>query len=107
HYIVAAELKQAGLKWKEVVLARCLSGKLLVVAQLKANKNYATEELRAQAFVHAGHGCRATYFNLAKKLPALVELPQLTLRATRPEAEKPLQSVIELLEQRYGRLGNG
>jgi hypothetical protein len=107
HYIVAAELRQAGLKWKEAVLARCLSGKLLVVAQLKANKNYATEELRAQAFVHAGHGCRATYFNLAKKLPALVELPQLTLRATRPEAEKPLQSVIELLEQRYGRLGNG
>ena len=46
-----------------------MSGKLLVVAQLKANDQYASEEDRVRAFVAAGHGCRASYFNLAKKLP--------------------------------------
>jgi hypothetical protein len=107
HYIVADELKQAGLDWREAVLARCLSGKLLVVAQLKASDKYATEEHRAQAFIDAGHGCRATYFNLAKKLPPLVELPRLTVRGTRPEVTKPLQDLIELLKKRHGRLGDG
>jgi hypothetical protein len=107
HYIVAAELKQAGLDWKDALLARCLSGKLLVVAQLKASNKYATEEHRAQAFIDAGHGCRATYFNLAKKLPPRVELPQMTLRGTRPEVGKPLQDIIELLKKRHGRLGDG
>ena len=94
HYIVAAELKQAGLDWMTAVLARCLSGKLLIVAQLKASNKYATEEHRAQAFINAGHGCRATYFNLAKKLPPLVELPRLTVRGTRPDVTKPLQDLI-------------
>ena len=98
HYIVAAELKQAGLNWREAVLARCLSGKLLVVAQLKASTEYATEERRAQAFIEAGHGCRATYFNLATKLPPLAEFPRLTLRGTRPDAGKPLQDIIGLLK---------
>ncbi len=107
HYIVAAELKQAELNWREAVLARCLSGKLLVVAQLKASNKYATEEHRAKAFIDDGHGCRATYFNLAKKLPPLAELPQLTLRGTRPEAKRPLQDINKLLKKRHGRLGDG
>jgi hypothetical protein len=107
HYIAAAELKQAGLEWREAVLARCLGGKLLVVAQLKASNKYATEEHRAKAFIDAGHGCRATYFNLAKKLPPLSEIPRLTLRGTRPEPGKPLQDIIELLKKRHGRLGDG
>ncbi len=28
-----------------------------------------------EAFVSEGHGCRATYFNLAKKLPPKVDAP--------------------------------
>lgn len=69
HYVATGELKQAGLDWKGAMLARCLSGKQLIVAQLKADARFASEEERAQAFVAAEHGCRATYFNIAKKLP--------------------------------------
>jgi hypothetical protein len=84
HYVAAWELKQAGLDWRSLVLHRCLQGKPLLVAQLKANAGYASEEERVRAFVAAGGGCRATYFNLARQLrpaaPALV----LRLSATRP-----------------------
>jgi len=107
HYLGAAELKQAGLNWKESVLARCVSGKLLIVAQLKASGTYTTEEQRVQAFVAAGHGCRASYFNLARKLPPLVESPPLTLRGQPPESEKPLLGILDLLARRQGKLGHG
>ena len=36
-FVTAAELKRAGLDWKQAILARCLSGTLLIVAQLKAD----------------------------------------------------------------------
>jgi hypothetical protein len=80
HYVRAAELKEAGLDWKRFVLARCISGKLMEVAQLKADTRYASEHDRMQAFVHGGHGCRATYFTLARKLRNQVEAPRFTLK---------------------------
>ena len=107
HYIAAAELKEAGLEWREAVLARCLGGKLLIVAQLKASTEYATEERRAQAFSEACHGCRATYFNLAKKLPPPIDLPPLRVRGTSPEARKSPTDIIELPKRRQRGLGNG
>jgi hypothetical protein len=107
HYLRAAELKQAGMDWRLSVLASCASGKLLIVALLKANDKYASEEQRAQAFVAAGHGCRASYFNLAKKLPPRVESSQVTVRGQRPEAEKPLLDILDLLAKRHGGLGTG
>ena len=88
HYIAAAELKAAGLIWKDFALGRLLTGKLLAIAQLKASSRYQTEEERVQAFIDAGHGCRATYFNLAKKLPPPIEPPPLKVRGTSPEARK-------------------
>ena len=116
-YVTAAELKRAGLDWKQATLARCLSGKHLVVAQLKADDGFASEEERAQAFVAFGHGCRATYFNTAKKLPATVEPPQLQLKTAEPatddtiesttEAEVPVVDVLEILRRRHGEVGNG
>jgi hypothetical protein len=107
HYLRAAELKQAGIDWRLSVLASCMSGKPLIVAQLKANAKYASEEQPAQAFVEAGHGCRASYFNLAKKLTPCVESPQVTVRGQRPEAEKPLLEILDVLAKRYGGLGTG
>lgn len=109
HYVTAAELKRAGLDWKGATLGRCLSGKLLIVAQLKADADYATEEDRARAFVAAGHGCRATYFNIAKKLPQGVQLPQVVLKPAVPatEALADLPSMVEFLKSRYRQLGHG
>lgn len=113
NYITAAELKRAGLDWKQSILGRCLSGKPLVVAQLKADDGFASEEERAQAFVAYGHGCRATYFNVAKKLPAVIEPPQLLLKAVEsahespPETETPVMDVLEILRRRHGDLGKG
>ena len=89
------------------MLARCLGGKLLIVAQLKASTEYTTEERRAQAFSEACHGCRATYFNLAKKLPPPIELPPMSVRGTSPEARKPPTDILELLKHRQRGLGNG
>jgi hypothetical protein len=109
-YVTAAELKRAGLDWKQATLARCLSGKQLVVAQLKADDGFASEEERAQAFIAFGHGCRATYFNIAKKLPAVVEPPPLILKAPAAMVEQPAEpmpDVLEILKRRYGQLGNG
>jgi hypothetical protein len=107
HYVAAAELKQAGLNWKEDILARCLSGKLLVVAQLKASDACSNEADRVNVFIERGHGCRATYFNLARKLPPLVEPDRLTLNGAPSAVRKPLEELTELLKKRHGRLGRG
>ncbi len=110
NYVTAVELKRAGLDWKQATLARCLSGKRLVVAQLKADDGFTSEEQRAQAFVASGHGCRATYFNIAKKLPAVVQPPPMPLKATPAAAEKakePQLDVLDILKRRHGHLGNG
>ncbi|MBL8826023.1 MAG: hypothetical protein JNM18_03500 [Planctomycetaceae bacterium] len=109
HYIAAAELKRGGLAWRESTLGRIIiKGKLLVVAQLKANSAFASEEDRVAAFGSDGHGCRATYFNLAKKLPPKVEAPRLTLTASPPvEQAQPPVSILDILRKRHGGLGNG
>jgi hypothetical protein len=75
HYVRAAELKRAGLNWLQAVPCPQLSRKTLLVAQLRADPRYPTEEARAQAFVAQGEGCRATYFNHARKLPAPPSVP--------------------------------
>ena len=117
HYTSALELKNAGLDWKQATLARGLAGKPLVVAQLKADDRYETEEQRAQALVAAGHGCRATYFNVSRKLPPPVEAPPLVLETTAPPATSAAEpesapeaasfDVLDLLRRRHGELGHG
>jgi hypothetical protein len=84
HYVAAWELKRAGVDWRGLVLSRCLSGKPLLVAQLKANPGYATEEARSLAFIAAGGGCRATYFNLARQLRPVEFVPYIRLTTTDP-----------------------
>ena len=53
-YVLAWELKTAGLDWRQAVLSRCLTGTLLAVAKLKSDPSFASEEERARAFVAAG-----------------------------------------------------
>ena len=83
---MAWELKQAGLNWRAAFLGRCLTGTALAVAKLRADLTFTSEAARAQAFVAAGLGCRATYFNLAKKLQAHEAAPVLKLVRTEPPA---------------------
>jgi hypothetical protein len=83
-YVLAFELKQAGLDWRQGVLGRCLTGAALAVARLKANLAYPTEEDRVRAFVASGAGCRATYFNHARKLQPVADRPEITLNRSAP-----------------------
>lgn len=106
HYMAAAELKRAGLDWRSATLARCLSGKQLIVAQLKADPRFSSEQERAQSFIAAGNGCRATYFNIAKTLPAQIEPPKLILKAPEQMNETKID-IFDLLHRRHGDLGNG
>jgi hypothetical protein len=83
-YILAAELKQAGLDWRGAALARCLAGVRLKVARLKADPAYVREEDRAHAFVMGGFGCRASYFNHARLLAPTTAVPRIRLTRTEP-----------------------
>lgn len=79
HYVAARELKKAGMSWKGLVMSRCLTGRALLVAQLKADPGYTSEEERAQAFIAGTGACRATYFNLARKLQPAETVPRIIL----------------------------
>ncbi|HEV3343512.1 MAG TPA: hypothetical protein VG125_24275 [Pirellulales bacterium] len=107
-YYLAYEQKLAGLDWRREVLSRCLTGAALEVARLKADAGFGTEEERAAAFVAAGHGCRATFFNHAKKLRTSAAVPVVQLVTTAPPTE-PISPVdiLDILRRRHGPLGNG
>jgi hypothetical protein len=107
-YVLAWELKAAGLNWRQAVLSRCLSGVVLEVAKLKSNPSFAREEDRARAFVAAGLGCRATYFNYANKLrPPQVQAAIQLVQAAPLEQLKAGEDYLDILRRRFGQLGNG
>jgi hypothetical protein len=107
-YHHAWELKQAGLDWRQAVLCRCLTGTALIVAQLKANRSFASEAARVRAFVRSGAGCRATYFRHAKQLRAAAGPPKIALTHTTPPADAvPNADHLDQLRRRFGQLGNG
>jgi len=105
-YRQAWELKQAGLDWRRAVLSRCLSGPALLVARLKADPAYPSEAERVRAFVGAGGGCRATYYQHARKLQPPGPTPEIALRQATPPAE-PSSDHLDQLRRRFGHLGNG
>jgi ParB-like chromosome segregation protein Spo0J len=69
-YLLARELKKAGMDWKRTILGRFLLGRLLLVAQLKADPELQSEVERVRAFREGCGGGRSTYFKYAKKLCA-------------------------------------
>jgi hypothetical protein len=104
----AWELKQAGLDWRRAVLSRCLTGPALLVARLKADPTFASEAARVQAFVAAGAGCRATYYQHARRLQPPTPPQQMVLSRTTPPIEAvPSQDYLDQLRRRFGQLGNG
>lgn len=107
-YVLAWELKTAGLNWRQAVLSRCLTGVALDVAKLKSNPSFASEEDRVRAFVAAGLGCRATYFNYGKKLQPHQGNSAIKLTHSSPPGEvKPSEDFLDNLRRRYGPLGKG
>src|SRR5216684_871154 len=83
----AWELKQAELDWQQAVLCRYLTGTALLVARLKANPSFAREAERVRAFVQSGAGCRASYFQHAKKLRSVAAPLRIPLAHTAPPTE--------------------
>ena len=107
-YPHAWELKQAGLDWRQGVLCRCLTGTALVVARLQADRSFASAAARVRAFVQSGAGCRATYFQHAKKLRPVTAPPKLLLSHTAPPADdRPPTDHLERWRRRFGDRGNG
>jgi len=104
-YTLAWELKRAGMDWKSWLLVRWgMTGKRLLVAQLKANPSLGSEAQRVRAFIEQQGGCRATYYNHAKKLGRSVELPDIRLNNLPPD--RMAASLLDLLRRRFGMLGS-
>ena len=102
------KLKRAGLDWRRYWLERALPAPTCHVARLRADRSFASEEDRVRAFVAAGWGSRATYFNHARKLSPPAAALHLPLKNTRPPAwaeEDP--TLLDLLQQWHGELGQG
>ena len=106
HYSAAWELKQAGIDWRRLVLSRCLSGKALLVAQLKASPDYASEAERVGAFIARGGGSRATYFNFSKRLQSQANAaPSIQLRSSPPH-RAPDPELFRILRKWRGHFGD-
>jgi hypothetical protein len=67
------------MDWLPAVPLKTLSAAAQLVLRLKADPGYPSEEARAQAFIVAGGGCRATYFNQARKLGGSETVPACAL----------------------------
>jgi hypothetical protein len=105
HYLAAWELKQAGLDWRSLLLSRCLSGRALLVAQVKADPQYRSEAERVEAFLAAGGGSRSTYFNWSRKLQAAATAPAICLRNQPPVAKATDTDHFRNLGWRHGLFG--
>jgi hypothetical protein len=67
-YLRAAELKRAGMDWMQIVPLAPESQRQRLVAELQADRRFVTQERRVREFAARGGGCRATYFNHARRL---------------------------------------
>ena len=67
-YLRASELKRAGMDWMQIVPLAPDNRRKRLVAELQADSHYPSQEARVREFVSRGGGCRATYFNHARRL---------------------------------------
>jgi hypothetical protein len=107
NYLRAWELKRAGLPWRDHLLAGWLRGPELLVAQLKADPSFASEAERVRAFGERGGGCKATYYNVLKRLPPPVVAPAVVLTNSPPSPALAASGVIDVIRRRYRGLGEG
>ncbi len=106
-YTLAWELKRAGMDYKSWLLTRWgMTGTRLLVAKLKADPSLSTEAERVREFIEQEGGCRATYYNHAKRLGQPLELPEIRLHNRPPDRKLADARLLELLRRRFGILGN-
>ena len=67
-YFRARELRQAGLDWKRLTPLAPEDERQRLVAELIADDAFETQEERVREFIAKGGGCRATFFNHARRL---------------------------------------
>ncbi len=101
------ELKRAGMDWQGWLLTRWgITGKRRLVAQLKADPSLGSEAERVRAFIAQQGGCRATYYNHARRLGRPLEPPELQLKHLPPDwTPDAAVSLLDLLRRRFGTLG--
>lgn len=87
HYVQAAELKEAGMEWLDILHREGFAEKTVLCAKIKNDPQYRTEAERIAAFKELGGGGRSTYFNHAKKLVGKrrVDVPYVELKSRKPE----------------------
>jgi len=106
-YVLGWELKRAGMDYKSWLLTRWgMTGTRLLVAKLKADPSLSTEADRVSEFIVQGGGCRATYYNHAKRLGQPLEFPDIRLPNRPPDRKLADARLLELLRRRFGILGN-
>jgi hypothetical protein len=74
-YVKARSMKQAGMNWRALLHRQWKSSKLALVAALRADSSFRSEEDRVLALAAKGGGSRATYFRCVEKLRELGVLP--------------------------------
>jgi len=106
-YVLGWELKRAGMDWQGWLLTRWgITGKRRLVVQLKADPSLGSEAERVRAFIAQQGGCRATYFNHARRLGQPLQLPELQLNHLPPDwTPDAAVSLLDLLRRRFGTLG--
>ena len=70
-YYRARELKRGGLNWKQILPESEGDQRTRLTLELLADDSYSTQEDRARAFITQDGGCRATFFNYAKRLKSI------------------------------------
>ncbi len=67
---------------------------------------FSTEVERVRAFIAQQAGCRATYYNHARRLGRPLQLPELQLHHLPPDWTPSCEvSLLDLLRRRFGTLG--
>jgi hypothetical protein len=92
HYVQAAELKEAGMEWLDILHREGFAEKTVLCAKIKNDPQYRTEAERIAAFKQLGGGGRSTYFNHAKKLVGKkrVAVEKLELNGQKPVAGREI-----------------
>ena len=68
-YVKAGEMKADGMDWRAWLRRRWFDERTVLVAALRDDESFLTEEERVRRFEELGGGSRATYFRRAQLLP--------------------------------------
>lgn len=71
-YYRAREQKLGGLPWERLIQEQPTDKRKRLAYELLRDVSFLTQEARARAFSDQGGGCRATFFNYAKRIRATV-----------------------------------